>query len=276
MKFSIIIPLYNKEHFIKDCINSVIAQSFFNWEAIIINDGSTDSSAQIVQSFQDHRIRFYSQPNQGVSRTRNRAISLADGEYITFLDADDKWKPTYLETMNNLTVKYPNFNVFCSAQEGRLIRTLPDGVSIIYDHCAYAYVFWTGCMLVKKDIFHQIGGFREGVQLGEDRDMWLRIACNYPCVFLNEELAYHPYITENNLTRTIDTVKSFPYWEWYNYPYPYKRSLYRYTTDQIVRCTEDLIRQKRFQDAWFFLQKTKGCTSIFPRMKQLLTILFNL
>lgn len=275
MKISVIIPLYNKEHYIRDTIQSVLSQTFTNWEAIIINDGSTDNSESIAKSFHDNRIRVYSQDNQGVSKTRNRAIQLAQGDYIAFLDADDEWKPAYLETMINLARKYPEYSVFCTGQQGRPIHSLPSGVSVITDHCSYDYIFWTGAMLVKKAVFDKTGGFREGIQLGEDRDMWLRIGCIYPTIYLNEELVSHPYITENNLARTIDTAQSFPYWEWYNYPYPNKKSLFRYTTNQIVICAEEFVSKKRYSDAWSYLKKTRGLSAVRPRLKLLLRILLK-
>jgi len=275
MKISVIIPLYNKEHYIKDTIKSVLSQTYTNWEAIIIDDGSTDESAQITQSFCDSRIRFFRQTNQGVSKTRNRGIELSLGDYIAFLDADDKWKPNYLETMLKLTEEYPDYSVFCSAHDGHYIHSLPIGVSIIKDHCKFPFIFWTGCMFIKRSVFKEIGGFREGIQLGEDRDMWLRIACKYPTIYLNKELAYHPYITENNLNRTIDIINSFPYWEWYDYSYPYKKSLYQYTTIRLVSCADTLIKQKRYADAWFFLKKTRGHTTLRPRIKLFFKILLK-
>ena len=274
MRISVITPLYNKEHFIKETIVSVINQTFHDWEMVIINDGSTDSSLNIAQSIHDDRVKVYSQDNQGVSIARNRGIELAKGKYIAFLDADDKWKPNYLETMITLAEKHPDYSVFCSAHNEHFIRELPS-LAIIKDHCKYPYIYWTGCMFIKKEVFEIIGGFREGIQLGEDRDMWLRIACKYDTVYLNEELAYHPYETENNLARTIDITDSFPYWEWYNYPYNNKKSLYEYTTLLIVNRTEDLVKQKRYSDAWKFLKKTKGYTSVLRRIELLFKIIFK-
>ena len=124
MKISIVIPLYNKEHYIEDTIKSVLAQTYSNWEAIIIDDGSTDASAKIVQSIPDSRIRLYQQANQGVSKARNHGIELATGDYIAFLDADDQWKPNYLETMNLLAEQYSNNFFFCSAHDGHYIHSL--------------------------------------------------------------------------------------------------------------------------------------------------------
>lgn len=275
MIVSVIIPLYNKENFVAGTIKSVLSQTYTDFELIIINDGSTDGSAQIATSFYDHRIRYTEQPNRGVSIARNKGISIARGEYIAFLDADDKWSPDYLEKMALLSQQYPSYSVFCSSQEKRPINTLPTGISIIEDYCTYYYIFWTGCMFIKKDVFDKVGGFREGIQLGEDSDMWLRISCIYKTIFLNEELACHPYITENNLARTVDIAKSFPYWEWYNYPYPNIKSLYKYTTNQIVRCAKELTIKRRYSNAWFFLRKTRGTTSIIPRIKLLFKIIFR-
>lgn len=272
---SIIIPLYNKEHYIANTIKSVLTQTYTDFELIIVNDGSTDNSNDIVSKFTDKRIKIINQTNQGVSVARNTGINIAQGTFIAFLDADDEWCPEYLEKMYQLTIKYPNYSVFCTGQINRVIHTLPKGISIIEDHCKYNYIFFTGCMFIRKKIFQEVGLFKEGIQLGEDRDMWLRICCKYKTVYLNEELVKHPYCTENNLAKTIDITKSFPYWEWYSYKYPYKESLYRYTTEMIVECVLLLINQKRHKEAWFFLRKTKGITTVRARLKLLFRIIFR-
>lgn len=272
---SIIIPLYNKEHFIEQTLKSVLGQTYTDFEAIIVNDGSTDKSVDIVSEFKDKRIKLINQDNKGVSAARNAGIRIAKGEYIAFLDADDEWNPDFLEKMYNLSLRYPDNSVFCTGQKGRPITTLPQGTSIIEDHCKYSYIYFTGCMFIRTDVFKKVEIFREGIQLGEDRDMWLRICCKYTTVYLNEELVNHPYCTENNLSRTIDTTKSFPYWEWYSYPYPIKRSLYRYTTEILMGCVQNLIKQKRYKDAFYFLLKTRGLTTIKARLKSFIQILLK-
>lgn len=272
---SVIIPLYNKEHFIGKTIQSVLVQTYTDYELIIINDGSTDKSLDIVKQFVDHRIVCITQNNQGVSAARNAGIKIAKGEFIAFLDADDEWLPEYLEKMYQLTLRYPHYSVFCAAQTNRLIGTLPLGVSIIHDHCMYNYIYFTGSMLIKKQVFQETGLFREGIQLGEDRDMWLRVCCNNPTVYLNEELVSHPYDTENNLARTIDTTKSFPYWEWYDYNYPIKSSLYRYATNEIIKNIYVLLKQKRYSETWCMYKKIKGYHSIKHRINILVRTLFR-
>lgn len=272
---SIIIPLYNKEHFIEQTLKSVLGQTYTDFEAIIVNDGSTDKSVDIVSEFKDKRIKLINQDNKGVSAARNTGIKLAKGDYIAFLDADDEWHTEFLEKMHKLATTHTQYSVFCTGQKKRPIPTLPQGISIIEDHCKYNYIYATGCVLIRTQIFKEIGLFREGVQLGEDRDMWLRISCKYTTVYLNEGLLNHPYSTENNLARTIDTTKSFPYWEWYNYTFPIKRSLYKYTTEMLVECIQTLVKQKRYKEAFNFLKKTRGTAAIRPRLKLLYKILLK-
>src|SRR5690606_8126065 len=96
-RFSVIIPLYNKENFVAATIDSVLAQSFSDFELIVVDDGSSDNSGQIVQSYTDKRITYIRTENRGVSSARNLGIEKASADYITFLDADDLWKPDFLQ-----------------------------------------------------------------------------------------------------------------------------------------------------------------------------------
>ena len=261
MKISIIIPLYNKEHFVLGTIKSVIAQTFQDWEAIIINDGSTDNSAAIARSVTDPRIRFYEQKNQGLSATRNRAIHT--------------WDPDYLAIMVRLTEEYPGHAIYATGQKNRPITTLPPGVTVIDNYLKYDYVYWVGSMIIKKSVYDEIGDFRVGVTPHEDTDMWLRMSCKYDAVFLNEELVDHPYETENNLAGMCDPKKSCPLWEWYDYPYPNKKILYRRTTEQMTKWGNTLADHKYYGDAWKFLYRTRGYTTICPRLKLLYRIIFR-
>src|SRR5690606_12962360 len=94
--FSIIVPLYNKEKYLKATLKSVLQQTFIDFEIIIVNDGSTDKSLEIAKSFKNERIKIYTQENQGVSAARNLGIEKSTSEYCCFLDADDVWKDNHL------------------------------------------------------------------------------------------------------------------------------------------------------------------------------------
>ena len=106
---TIVIPLYNKESQIVDAIQSVFSQSFQDFELIVVNDGSTDNSIEMVKRFVDPRIKLITQKNAGVSAARNHGIKEAKGEFITFLDADDSWEPDFLKTQIYLAKKYTVF-----------------------------------------------------------------------------------------------------------------------------------------------------------------------
>lgn len=272
---SVIIPVYNKSHYVIRTLLSVLTQTYQDWEAIVIDDGSTDNSVEMVNTIKDPRILFYQQKNHGVSYTRNKGIQMAKGEYIALLDADDEWFPDYLETMMELATKYPDYAVFCTAQKDRPINTLPNGISVITDFCSYPYIFWTGCMVIKKEVFDAVGGFMTGIQLGEDTDMWLRISCKYHTIYLNEAHVYHPYITENNLGKIFIAKKTFPFWIWYKYDYPNKKSLFRYVTEELIHFGNQRANHGDYLSAWTYLSKTRGFTSIRPRLKLLYRIFFR-
>lgn len=128
-----IIPVYNAEHTLRDCVRAVLAQSFDNLELLLINDGSRDDSGSICDAFAeaDSRVRAFHQENQGVSAARNLGLSRAEGEYITFLDADDIVPPDYLKILHN-ACREADISVcdVVSVQEGRELTrfTHPDGI----------------------------------------------------------------------------------------------------------------------------------------------------
>jgi glycosyltransferase involved in cell wall biosynthesis len=208
--FSVIIPLYNKASHIEKAILSIAAQTFNNFEMIIIDDGSTDESfskaKEITQSLSSSikSWRVLTQKNCGVSTTRNTGVKLAKYDYIAFLDADDWWAPDYLESMKLLVEKYPEAGIFASSYyKVKYGKTIPAGIGVdesfqdgvINYFQVYAKTLWmpiwTGATIINKDVFEKLNGFNPMLKLGEDFDLWARIAANYPVAFLNKPLAYY-------------------------------------------------------------------------------------
>ena len=188
---SVVIPLYNKEKQIEKTLQSVLLQSFQNFEIVIVNDGSTDGSEAAAESVQDERIRIIHQENAGVSAARNRGIAEAKFDLIAFLDADDRWKPEYLQTQFELMQKYPECSVFACNYEfvhadgsvhPTIIRKLPfagqDGILANYFEVASCSnpPLWTSAVMARKTPMQAIGGFPTGIKSGEDLLTWARLA----------------------------------------------------------------------------------------------------
>lgn len=195
---SIVIPLYNKEKQIRTTLESVLTQTFQDYEIVIINDGSTDRSIKEVAQVHDPRIRLIHQPNAGVSAARNHGIEEAKGEFIAFLDADDRWEPEYLQTQYELTQLYPECSVFACNYEfvdtkgqvkPTLIRKLPfaraHGVLSNYFEVASTSnpPIWTSAVMVRKESITAISGFPLGIISGEDLLTWARLACRYKIAY---------------------------------------------------------------------------------------------
>ena len=201
---SVVIPLYNKAGQVAHTLRSVLGQTFGRFEVVIVDDGSTDGSADEARSVHDERIRLVSQRNAGVSAARNRGVAEARYDLIAFLDADDEWEPTYLETQYNLYKKYPDCSVyacnyeFCNA-DGRvtptILRKLPfegeDGILSNYFEVASCShpPLWTSAVMVRKQALQAVGGFPLGIRSGEDLLTWARLAVKYKIAFSRKPLA---------------------------------------------------------------------------------------
>lgn len=201
---SVVIPLYNKATSISSTLECVLNQNFTDWEVVVVDDGSTDDSANIVSSMGDSRIRLIRQPNAGVSAARNRGAIEAAGEFIAFLDADDEWDNDYLATQYELTQKYPDCDVFAMNYEfqdingkktSTIINKLPfndvDGVLSNYFEVASCShpPLWTSAVMVRKSAFQNIEGFPVGIKSGEDLLTWARLACRYKIAYCKTPLA---------------------------------------------------------------------------------------
>lgn len=209
--FSIITPLYNKAPYVGKAINSVLAQTFSNWELIVVDDGSTDGSDIIVKSFSDSRIHLILQKNTGVATARNNGVAKASAPYICFLDADDWWEMTYLENMMGLINRNPHAGIYGTGYyivKNGMKQVAPIGVSKNFtegpiNYCkVYAQTLcmplWTGAVCIPRAIFDIFQGFKHNLKLGEDFDLWIRIALKYPVVLLNKPLS--------NYNQDVDTA----------------------------------------------------------------------
>lgn len=201
---SVIIPLYNKETQIGRTLKSVLSQSYQDFEVVIVNDGSTDSSVDIVHKIDDPRIRVINQKNAGVAVARNNGIAMARGEFIALLDGDDLWKETYLETQFRLAQEYPECDVFVTNYEahnefGKVKKTILRKLRLKKDCGILTNYFEIAAnsnppicsisIMVRKGVFESVGGFPVGIKSGEDLLTWARLACKYKIAYSHEPLA---------------------------------------------------------------------------------------
>lgn len=208
MIFSIIIPLYNKASYVAKAIQSVLTQSFTDYELVIVDDGSEDDSAEIAAKAIDGRpnCRLIKQKNMGVSMARNNGVAVSQGDYLCFLDADDWWEPTFLEEMERLIKEFPDAGIFGTnytivnetKHKTRVAKIgVEEGLERGYINYCQAYAktmympLWTGAVCIPRNVFEEMQGFPQGIKLGEDFLFWIRIALKYKVAFLNKPLAYY-------------------------------------------------------------------------------------
>ena len=196
MKVSVIIPAYNAMRYLPETVDSVMNQTFKDFEIIIVNDGSTDHIETWVTSFEDQRVTLITQPNQGASKARNTGIEHAQGEYLAFLDADDIWYPQKLQKQVNMIEGKPRVGVIYTwissidqhgQARGQIRKNVAEG-NVWATLIKHNIVECGSTPLIRRECFEKIGLFDESLSNIEDRDMWLRIACDYEFRVIKEPL----------------------------------------------------------------------------------------
>ena len=172
-------------------INSVLAQTFNDWELIVVDDGSTDNTADLVKSFTDHRIRYHHQPNQGRSTARNNGIGLSQGEYICFLDSDDRYLPEHLEVLHKTISSAEHkvgafYTMVIEERDGQKRKVEQEQYRFerMIDHLLVNPIM-TSRLCVHRDILKE-EQFDPALSVGEDRELLARIATRYPVIEVPE------------------------------------------------------------------------------------------
>ena len=203
--FSVIIPLYNKAPYIQRALESVLTQTYTNFEVVVVDDGSSDGGEVIVSNINHHKIHLISQKNAGVSAARNKGASKSKNEYLAFLDGDDTWEPNFLLELVKLITNFPNAGIYGTSNS----FIYPNGKKVAED---FSYLFngkeqglledYFGLfakiqkspfsnsnLCIPKKIYQEFGGYKMGVKLTEDSDLWCRIALKYDVAFSIKPLA---------------------------------------------------------------------------------------
>jgi glycosyltransferase involved in cell wall biosynthesis len=198
-KVSIVVPAHNAMVYLPQTIDSVLSQTFADFELLIINDGSSDHLIEWFSQARDSRIKLISQENQGVANARNTGILSAKGEYIAFLDADDIWEKTKLEKQVSCLDENPAVGlVYAWTQlinaKGKLLKfsVMHQEEGYIWEKIVIQDVVGSGsCAMVRASCFQQVGLFDQSVAIAADFDMWIRIAAVYEFAVLKEHLVFY-------------------------------------------------------------------------------------
>lgn len=225
---SVIMPVYNGENFLKEAIESVIAQTYTDWELIIINDGSTDKTEEIIQDFlTDKRLKYLFQENQGVAKARNNGVKKCQGEYLAFLDADDIWLSEKLEFQMKVVKRSiePIFvctNFFYINNNGEIkgelfSKNIKSYQGFVQKMLLTRNIISTSSVLMPKDIFLKLNGFNEKIKIkvGEDYEFWLRVSGLIKLVCLEKSLIkYRVHLnqtTKNKIKNGKEILKLYFY-----------------------------------------------------------------
>ena len=193
--FSVIIPTYDREHFLKKCVDSVLKQTYPDLEVIIVDDGSGDGTKDLIASYPDNRIIYARQDNKGVSGARNKGIGLAKGDFVAFLDSDDWWQVKKLERSAQYILEHPDISIFHTNEiwyrNGNLLKQLSrhkNPTGRVYKNTLPICCISISTAVIKKTVFENIGVFDESFEACEDYDFWLRATNEYEVKLIPEDL----------------------------------------------------------------------------------------
>lgn len=224
MKVSVIIPLYNAENYIKECIDSVINQTYQNIEIIVVDDGSTDASLDMVKSMYggDERVIIISQENKGGCAARNVGIQRAAGDYVQFLDADDKLDENKIQSQMELlkNLRYPtDILVFSKwsllessltempSNQTAIWHDYKDPIDLLVDFALFHCSLPPSAYLISIEMINKVGGWDETLKRNQDGDFFARVIKEATSIrFSDGAMAYYRSTTPNSVSKTLDPL----------------------------------------------------------------------
>ena len=285
---TVVIPLYNKEKSISRTINSVLCQTEQNFEIIVVNDGSTDHSAAVVESLNaGEKLKLIYQENGGECAARNRGIKEASTDLIAFLDADDEWLPEFLETILALRSQFPEAEVYGACyyeQHNTSNLVLPrssfnfskDWKGIIqnyFDLVGEHNPFCSSSVAATKNILEKVGGFPLGVKYGGDIDTWIRLSLAAKIAYIHKGLAIYHLDAENRISakshdpsehlHRVSTLRQLL--ESGAIPEPIRQSAFEYLVKVQLRFAKNFLALGNTKSAKTLIQSSKGTRKYITR-----------
>lgn len=291
MRFSVVIPVYNKSAYIGETLQSVLNQSFDDFEIVVIDDESSDNSVEVIEAYHDNRIQLYKKKNGGVSAARNYGILKSNGEIICFLDADDIWKPDYLMRLSWLIEQYPEAGFFCGAydifykEKNNIVKEKnlsfnesEDEIEIDYIKMSvlmFGSIALTSAVAIRKSVLERMDmWFDERFCIGEDNDLWTRVSLITKAVYNKKPLMlYRSASIDGLISSNYEYDKSVKYSNWYKLSG--NKYLHKYASQMAYGSARTCYKKGKYYDTLLFLGEIRGMHYIFRRIVLWLLALFK-
>jgi len=285
---TVVIPLYNKEKSISRTINSVLNQTEQDFEIIVVNDGSTDHSAAVVESLNvGEKLKLIDQENAGECAARNRGINEASTDLIAFLDADDEWLPEFLETILALRAQFPEAEVYGTSyykQDSNSDLVLPhlsfdfsEGrkgiIQNFFELVGKHNPFCSSSIAATKNVLEKVGGFPVGVKYGGDIDTWIRLSVAAKIAYYNKPLAIYHLEAENRISaryhdpseelHRVSTLRQLL--ESGAIPEPIRQSAFEHLVKNQLRFAKNFLEIGNTKSAKMLIQSSKGTKKYISR-----------
>ena len=196
MKIAAIIPSYNSAHFLQECIDSVLRQTYEVAEIIVVDDGSTDNPRAVVDSYPPGRVKYFYQPNGGLSSARNTGLRETTSPWVGFLDADDRWEPRKIELQVKALEANPDA-VFCYTSKILAGPNGPEGIHHAespegnWPRLRYENMITPSTVVIRRDVLEAVGGFDDQLRACEDWDLWVRLGPGCKMVKVDEPVTWY-------------------------------------------------------------------------------------
>lgn len=214
--FSVVVTVYNKSQFVERTIKSILNQTISDFELVIVDDGSTDDSLEVINTLNDSRIMVFPNKNQGVSSARNFGLKKAKGHFIALCDGDDIWLDNHLSELKTLIETYPHCGIYATSYEKHYFKNYIK--QPVFNHIEHPFfgivddyfksslkdnILWTSAIALPKTTIDQGYIFKDDLGWGEDTDLWIRIACDFKIAFSSKPTALKMiHSTQNHLSLT--------------------------------------------------------------------------
>ena len=279
MFFSVIIPTYNRRYFLKISLESVLEQTFKDFELIIVDDGSTDKTYKLIKGYKDKRIKYLKQENKGPASARNLGIKESKGKFICFLDSDDRYRNDKLEITNKYIKRNPGYKIFHTQElwyknsrylSQKIEHKKPNG--FIFKKALKICCVSLSTACINKDLFLRVGVFDENFPVCEDYEFWLRASLFYPVKLIPHYLTIKEggRIDQQSRKKGLDKYRFFAIYKIiknYRLPLYYLKEALRNLEEKAEIYTKGASKRKKVKEISQIKDKLKEIKDVYTNSR---------